>query len=52
MERFRAHPKVAPFCMNQEAADRMAARTAAWTAEEKCQLNHGVLIGGIFPDLP
>lgn len=36
MERLRAHPKIAPTCMNQEAANRMAERSAAWTAEEKC----------------
>ena len=52
MERLRAHPKLAPYCMNLEAASRMSERIEAWTSEEKCQLNLGVLLGGVFPDLP
>ena len=52
MERLRAHPKIEPACMSLEAASRMSKRLEEWTSEEKCQLNLGVLVGGVFPDLP
>ena len=40
MERLRAHPKIAPVCMNQEAMDRHMARTRTWEpADVKCQLS-------------
>ena len=51
MERLRAHPKIAPVCMNLTAADRHATRTRGWDPAVKCQLSLDVL-KGLFPDLP
>lgn len=51
MERIRAHPKIAPTCMNLDVADRHAARTKTWAEGEKCQLSLDVMKGA-FPDLP
>ena len=45
-ERLRAHPKIAPVCMNQEAMDRHMARTRTWEpADVKCQLSLAPLMG-------
>lgn len=51
MQRLRAHPKIAPTCMSEQAAERHAARTRGWKEDEKCQLSLDVLKGA-FPDLP
>lgn len=51
MERVRAHPKIAPVCMNLQAAEKHAERTLGWPEGEKCHLSLEVL-EGVFPDLP
>ena len=51
MERLRAHPKIAPVCMNLEAANRYSKRARGWEQGVKCQLSLEVLTG-IWPDLP
>ena len=36
MERIRAHPKIAPVCMNLEAANRYSKRARGWEQGVKC----------------
>jgi len=36
MERIRAHPKIAPVCMNVTAADQYATRARTWEEGVKC----------------
>ena len=36
MERLRAHPKIAPVCMNLTAANNHATRSRSWREDEKC----------------
>jgi len=36
MERLRAHPMIAPVCMNLTAANNHATRTRSWREGEKC----------------
>jgi len=51
MRRLRAHPKIAPVCMNQEAMDRHTVRTRGWEQGVKCQLTLEVMMG-LYPDMP
>lgn len=50
MERFRAHPKVAPLCMNLKAAAVFNARVVTHDPNEKCQLSIPE-IAAAFPEL-
>jgi len=51
MERFRAHPKIAPVCMKQDVANKFAERARGWDKSVKCQLALSDLKGS-YPDLP